>query len=266
MSRAIPEAAQSAVDRYTGLLNATLPGVVSGIYLTGSIALGDWRPERSDLDILVVTSRALGPADLAALAGLHARLAERPFPDAIYAGHDDVGRAAAAGSPGLPHAVDGNFQSDGYLADPVLWATLDRRGVTVLGPSAASLGAGPDPAWLRAWNLGNLASYWRPWAAGLRGWAGRQEPGQPLGAAAAMHGLLGPGRLHYTITTGGLLAKTDSAEYTDKLVPGYGELLGRAREGRLGGDTVEFTARDAFAMSDLIEAVADAADRFAAGA
>jgi hypothetical protein len=71
--------------------------------------------------------------------------------------------------------------------------------------------------------------------------------------------MVGPGRLHYTIATGGLLAKTAAAEYTARHFPGFDELLARAKAWRLGDDSVTFTTADGLATCDLVEAVADAA-------
>ena len=144
----------------------------------------------------------------------------------------------------------------GIVPDPVLWATLDRCGVTVRGKAAQELGAAPDPTWLREWNLGNLASYWRPWAAQGRSVLSCREPAAPGNAEATVFGLLGPGRLHYTISTGGLLAKTAAADYTARLFPGFDEPLARAKAWRLGDDSVVFTTVDGLATCDLVEAVA----------
>ncbi|HEX9623392.1 MAG TPA: hypothetical protein VF979_03375 [Streptosporangiaceae bacterium] len=261
MSAAIPAEAQTAIDRYLAQLDEALPGVCDGVYLTGSIALGDWCSGRSDLDVLTVTTRKLEDTDIEVLAGLHAGLAGQPYLDAIYIDADEVGRVPLTGIPGLPHSVGGVFSANGYLPDPVLWATLDRCGVTVRGKPAAELGAAPDPAWLREWNLGNLESYWRPWTAQARTVLGAREASTPTNAEGTVFGLLGPGRLHYTVTTGGLLAKTAAADYTARQFPGYAELLARAKTWRLGDNSVAFTTPDGLATCDLVEAVADTAAR-----
>jgi hypothetical protein len=261
VSQAIPAEARNTIDSYLAQLDQALPGVCVGAYLTGSIALGDWCPGRSDLDVLTVMTRKPDDADTDVLAELHARLSGRPYLDAIYLGPGEVGRVPEAETPGLPHSVDGVFSLNGYVPDPVLWATLDRCGVTVRGKAAQELGAAPDPAWLRAWNLGNLASYWRPWAAQARSVLDRREPAAPGNAEATVFGLLGPGRLHYTIRTGGLLAKTAAAGYTARHFPGSDELLARAKAWRLGDDSVAFTTADGLATCDLAEAVANDAVR-----
>jgi hypothetical protein len=259
MSQTLAGTAKAAADRYLDLLAQALPGAVDGVYLTGSIALGDWRENRSDLDILTITNRALSETDVDALGRLHARANERPHLDAIYVSRGDLGVVPAAGDPGLPHAVNGLFERSGYLPDPVLWATLDRGGMTLLGPPAAELGAGPDPAWLRNWNLGNLRSYWLPWAANARARLAEHHASVPLDSEIVTFALLGPGRLHYTIATGEILAKTAAADYTARLFPGHDELLTRAKAWRLGDDSVQFYQADALTACDLIEAVTQAA-------
>jgi predicted nucleotidyltransferase len=262
MSPHLDATARAAIDRYLDLLNSALGGAADGVYLTGSAALGDWRPGRSDLDILTVTSRPLGDAEIEALAGLHESAADRPYLDAMYVFRADVGQRLPPRHPGVPHVIDGAFRRDGYLPDPVLWATLHRHGLTILGQKAADLGAAPDPAWLREWNLGNLESYWLPWAADARIRLAARDPEEPLPASVMSWGLLGPGRLHYTIATGGLIGKTATADYTARLFPEFAELLAMAKAWRLGDDTVTFMLADGQASCDLIDAViADARSR-----
>jgi len=260
----LPPQARSAVDEYLAALDAALPGLARGVYLTGSAALGDWRPGRSDLDILTVTRRPLDDGDLAALESLHAAIPGRPYRDAVYVPAAAVGArpdpgagpGKGGGTAGLyPSAVDGAFHRARYRPDPVLWATLDRHGLTVRGAPAGSLGAGPGEEWLRDWNHGNLESYWRRWAGRGRGMLAGHDPGDPLPAHVVAWFVLGPGRLHATITTGQVISKTAAADYTARLVPRHAGLLARAKAYRLGGDGGLFTFADGAAACDLIEAV-----------
>lgn len=124
--------AQSALDEYLAPLDAVLPG--AWVYLTGSAVLGDWRPGRSDLDILTVTPHPLDEAGLDAIGALHAGLPWRPYRDAVYLHRDDLGARPQPDGPGSPHVIDGVFSRSGYEPDPVLWATLDQHGLTVQGP------------------------------------------------------------------------------------------------------------------------------------
>lgn len=254
MGLALDPVAWSAVREYVGLLDEVMPG--AWVYLTGSAVLDDWQQERSDLDILTVLP---GSADLDALEALHAALPDRPYRDAVYVPRDLVGSRPRPGDPGLPHAVDGVFRRAGHEADPVLWATLDRHGLAVRGPAAASLRAAPDPGWLREWNRGNLRSYWRPWAAQSRALMAGRSPESPLPVYPVAWGALGPGRLHCTIATGQIISKSAAADYTALLCPGQAGLLARAKAWRLGDDTACFTVADGLACCDLVDAVVDQA-------
>lgn len=258
----LPREARAALGEYLAALDAALPGIARGIYVTGSAALGDWRQGRSDLDILTVTARDLDDGELSTLETLHAGIQGRPYRDAMYIPAGDIGAHPGAGR-GYPSAVDGAFQRARYRPDPVLWATLDRHGVTVRGPDAHTLGADPGEAWLRDWNHGNLKSYWRPWAANGRAILAGRDPGQVLPAGTVPWAVLGPGRLHATITTGHILSKTAAADYTAKLLPEHGDLLARAKAHRLGDDGESFTVADGYAACDLVEAVVDDARRLA---
>jgi hypothetical protein len=260
----LPHEARVALDEYLAALDVALPGIARGIYITGSAALGDWRPGRSDLDILMVTERHLGDGEVAALEALHGGIPGRPYRDAIYIPAGAIGvRPAPTGEDGTdldtvgryPNAVDGVFHRARYRPDPVLWATLDRHGLTVRGPKARSLGADPGEAWLRDWNHGNLESYWRPWAANVRAAMTGRDPGTLLPDGVVPWAALGPGRLHATITTGEIISKTAAADYTAKLLPEHRELLARAKAHRLGDDGEPFTVADGYAACDLIDAV-----------
>jgi hypothetical protein len=59
-------------DLLTGI-RALLGEQFTGMYLVGSLALGDFRPRESDLDLIIVTAGALADEYIAALSDLHQR-------------------------------------------------------------------------------------------------------------------------------------------------------------------------------------------------
>jgi nucleotidyltransferase-like protein/aminoglycoside adenylyltransferase-like protein len=252
MSAILDPDARTALDGYLARLDTVLPD--AWVYLTGSVALDDWQPGRSDLDILVVTPAELGDADLSALDALHAALPAKPYLDAVYVHRDQLGKPDQAG---VPCAIDGVFQQDAHEVSPVLWATLDRYGVPLRGPAVCTLGAGPDLNWLREWNMDNLTSYWRPWAVRARDVLAGQAAQAPVSAENVAWAGTGPGRLHYTIATGGIISKCAAADYTAKLFPEFATLLARAKAWRLGDSTMTFSTPDGLTACDLIDAVID---------
>jgi hypothetical protein len=50
------------VDTYLGTVEAQAPGLVEGLYLVGSVALGDFRPRTSDIDFVAVTTTPPDPS------------------------------------------------------------------------------------------------------------------------------------------------------------------------------------------------------------
>jgi len=68
--------------RYLAAFDARHPGRLTGLYLVGSIALGDFKPGRSDIDVVVVTSDPLALGDVEQIHTDLATLHPRPFFDA----------------------------------------------------------------------------------------------------------------------------------------------------------------------------------------
>ncbi|GAA1978414.1 nucleotidyltransferase domain-containing protein [Catenulispora subtropica] len=249
-----------AANRFLRSLNATLaPGLVRGFYVVGSAALGSWRPGRSDLDVLVLLERALTASELAAVSAMHAELeASRgagPHSDGHYVTPDTLGVRSEAG---VPTVVDGVLDPEPHRTDPVLWALLDRNGITLRGPKASELGAAPDPAWLREWNHRNLESYWRSQLT-HRSRLATRDPKSAIDPYLLAWDVTGPGRLHATIATGQIISKEAAADYTADLFPHYADLCARAMAYRLGNQTVTHTASEALRALDLVEAVCDSA-------
>ncbi len=73
----LPTAVSALLETLLAGLRQALCDNVVGCYLRGSLALGDFDPETSDVDILVATERPVSEAEFEALAALHARVPAR---------------------------------------------------------------------------------------------------------------------------------------------------------------------------------------------
>lgn len=263
-----PSRVPAEVDTYLAALDEVLPSsAVTGVYLVGSTALGDYRPGQSDLDILTLTHLPLPHTELDALDAMHRALEKgmQPHLDAEYAPRDCVSRLPRQNEPGHAHVVDGQFNRGPHGQELVLWATLDQCGVTLRGPEAKSWDAAPDASELLAWNLANLDSYWRAnYGQHVRDVLGPREPDSELSTSLAVWVAAGPGRLHRTIATGEVISKTASLDYAAELFPAYAPILMRAKASRLGDESVGFVARDGLALADFVDELCDDAARLAA--
>lgn len=251
---------QTELDAYLAGLDRTLPhDTVAGVYLTGSIALGDYHHGQSDLDILTLTTRPLHDEELTALDELHQRLKRetQPHTDAAYVPRECVGTLPDVDAAGQGYVVDGVFRRGGDQQDLVVWAILDLCGVTLRGPEAKTLGAAPDPAAFRAWNRGNLEEYWHAQATRLRDGLGERPEDEPMPAFFAVWFGTGPGRLHRTIATGEIISKSASADYTAQLFPAYRDLLARVKATRAGDESITYSVRDGLDLCDLVEGICE---------
>lgn len=110
------------------------------MYLYGSLATGDFAPERSDVDFLIVTDDVLPRDIVAALGAMHVRLVASGDPWATSLEGSYIPRAAMrrwdpadAHHPHLAH--DAPFQIAEHGADWVIQRhVLRERGVVLAGP------------------------------------------------------------------------------------------------------------------------------------
>ncbi|NOZ29825.1 MAG: DUF4111 domain-containing protein [Chloroflexi bacterium] len=139
-----------------------------GLYVHGSLAIGDFDPLRSDVDFVVVTDGELPDEMLPALEAMHARLAASGMRwakklEGSYIPRDALRRydPARARHPAL--RVDGSFGVDGHGSDWVIQRHILReRGIVVAGPSPRDLIDPVRPDELRRAALGILHEWWAP--------------------------------------------------------------------------------------------------------
>ncbi len=123
-----------------------------GLYVSGSLMMGDFEPASSDIDFLAVTSRPLDASDLPRIAELHNVLAGRPFGERLEGSYAAKDCLHPWGIPGNIVSVEpGTSPAYGpgdYSADN-MWA-LRNASVDLLGPPSAALMPEVDPNTLRA--------------------------------------------------------------------------------------------------------------------
>ena len=212
---ALPSLVREVCSEYLELADAESPGLVTGLYLVGSLALGGYRPDHSDLDFLAVTSRRPEAGDVAGLRKLHAEMARRrsrPVLDGVYVRAADLSRPPAEADGAVRANLGQVSTEDHYEPNPVTIHLLARRGIAFRGPDIADLGLRDDPGALRAWVVDNLRTYWKPW---VDRWA------RSIGPRALANGpvewvVLGVPRLHFTLTSGEVCTKEDAARYASR--------------------------------------------------
>lgn len=210
--------ASAVLSRFRDALERRAPGMFTACHVIGSIALGDARPGKSDIDLVLIRDTTVSNARTVDI--LEAVLAEvrqtrpKPFIDGLVLSTGDL----EAG----PDRIDGDrpiiFDSrvrpggDGSARNPVTWQTLRQCGIAVWGEPIDMARLWHDPARLDRWTRENLESYWLQWLAksdrllSRFGWVS-------LGEWATEWGVLGVTRLHYTLATGEVASKHGAGVY-----------------------------------------------------
>jgi hypothetical protein len=244
----------TALGNYLDIVDSTAAGLVEGLYVVGSFALGDWQADRSDIDVVVITAEPASDEDFATLRTAHALLGERqPLPsiDGPYLAWGDLIAAPATGLH-RPWALDGALHHDGdcFEINPITWFTLATYGVTVRGPTPEKLNIWLSTEDRVRFVIDNLTSYWARVADDVE--AACQDPTATFDRAAFEWCALGALRLHYTAFTGDVTSKRGAGEYGIVVTPDSMHItLSAALHVRAGGQGV-VTRLMMLAAADII--------------
>lgn len=214
----LPAEAERATARHLELADAAAPGLVVGLYLTGSLGFGgEFHPARSDLDFVAVLERRPDAATAERLAEVLREVGRRyprPSYDGFHIARADLLRPPGE-FPGGPSVLEGTVAADGrFGVSPVTWHELARHAVPVRGPRLTEADVRTDDAALRAYTYANLTEYWADRVEQLRGARERVLGGDPAKAEWVTDWfVLGTARLHHCLATGALTSKDGAGRH-----------------------------------------------------
>jgi hypothetical protein len=139
-----------------------------GLYLTGSLADGDFNPLTSDIDFLIITDEAVSDEELATLSVMHARLRASGAKWATHIEGVYVSRAALQrydpAQSRYPHlGADGHFGVEAHGGESVIQRySLREHGVSVAGPDPRAFVDPIKADELRAATMSLLREWWAP--------------------------------------------------------------------------------------------------------
>jgi hypothetical protein len=253
----LPNGAAGAIDRYLDAADRAVPGLVVGLYVVGSLALGDYRPERSDIDVVAIVASEPNGAQRSLLAEIHRVVATRV--DGPYLTADALRRKPDTIGP-VPHHVDGVFEvGDCHEVSPITWAILADGAITVRGDPPTALGVRADVAAVRDFSEQNLRKYWAGWARAISALLEDADDNDTMEARMLEWGVLGASRVHCAATTGRVVSKLDAGTYArDEFGPDWYDVVDLAIASRRGDiDEVQVGAlRRACAFVQLVSASA----------
>lgn len=204
----LPVDAHHRIETLLADLDQSLPDVISGLHVVGSIALGDYQPGHSDIDVIVVTRHPLGEADVATVDAVHQRDRSKPGGSlqASYLTTSSLATNADPQVPSVSHLEGTTTYGTDFEVNPVTWRNLVRHAVAVRGTPTSKWMRDPRDADVAAFCRANLVEYWRPMAERIL-----DEP-RPTDASTLEWVGLGPARLVHTIETGEIISKTEAGK------------------------------------------------------
>jgi len=230
-------------DYSKGLL-ALFGDNLTGIYLTGSAALGGYHAGKSDIDFTVVMEQPLNCGQVSELKALHAQIKAK-YPKSKLEGHyltlAELGKEPDAIEPVVAY-YGGKVARSYHGINAVTWFTLKKHGLTVWGRPAPELAFDASEADLLGYVIGNVNSYWSGWLArsqrtfSLRGL-------YALTAAAVEWGVAGISRMSFTLAERDVTSKDTALAYALQRTPAkYGRILREARRIRTGVGSKQYAS------------------------
>lgn len=213
----LPEDAAALLAAWMPGAQAALGDALVGLYLRGSLALGEGDPVMSDLDVFAVTAHPVTEAEFAALAALHTRLERLPNHFAGQMEGPYIDRAAAR------RFVPGQAHPTVYRGEPLArrlhganWV-LERwmvreRGVTLCGPDPRTLIDPITPDGLRSAVRARLPD-WLAWAEQT------DDPDWPLPLSHKAYVVETMCRALHTLATGELASKPQAVAWALATLP-----------------------------------------------
>ncbi len=207
----IPETVAEITERYLEL--AQEAGVApAALYLTGSVALDDFREGLSNINFVAVNQDPPPREELLLLGEVHKTLrTEYPQPwfSGIYVTWADLARDPALSSK-IHGQIEGHWGTVGSAdANPAVWMTLRSHPLAIRGPESPEVWA--DPAVFKRWNLDRINTFWRSWMS-------RNED-KPMTAQALLFCMPGILRAHYGIATGDVTSKSGACQHGFTVIP-----------------------------------------------
>lgn len=216
-----PDSIDRAVTSYLAASDRLLPGAITDLAVTGSTALGAYRDGASDIDLVAVLGDkwrerrdlllrlrllhlAQGPRILGRLVrglGLSATC------NVSFIWASELTLPVSQIRPVASHVGELFQPQRAFDVNPVVWQELVTGGIAVRGRDVAEWGLDPEPDRLKPWVRKNLQFYWTSLA-------DKSEHGRlPFRASRVEWCLLGPARMHATLSTGDIISKDAAGEY-----------------------------------------------------
>ena len=202
-------AINAVLNRLLADVQAALGDRFVGMYLHGSLASGDFDPERSDIDFVVVTASALPDTLIPVLAALHTRLIDSGLRwatklEGTYFPQQALRRYTPSDAL-YPSLNESSFYMGGHGSDWVIQSHILREhGIVLAGPAPRDLIDPVTPDDLRRAMRALLHEWWAPML---------HDTARLRSAEYQAYAVLTMCRALYTLETGAVVSKPVAARW-----------------------------------------------------
>ena len=227
LSPSITSLLEDLLSRLQTLLSSNLVG----LYLRGSLATGDFEPDRSDVDLLVVLDHPVDEVQFQQLKDLHDQIANL---DNAYAKRLEIAYIDRAGirkfQPGREYPTLGQGEELGWQEHGTNWLMerwmVREHGIPLFGPDPETLIDPINPAEIKAAAVERLQD-WAVWA------EDESDPDWQLPRSHKAYAVETICRGLYTVGHGRLVSKHEAVNWALKAIPKpWRDLVNRSRAWR----------------------------------
>ncbi|CAN7400862.1 aminoglycoside adenylyltransferase domain-containing protein [Rossellomorea sp. LjRoot5] len=217
----VPKIVHSVLDEYIRLFNTYLPETLEGLYLHGSVALGAFVNDSSDIDFITVTNRRLTTEDSDALNRIHTTLQQtfqKPEMDGVYILKEDIGKmdpSCKDDTEMYAYYNNGELNFGEYFNfNPITWYLVKHKEIRVVGPEISSSFSGPSAEELCQYVLQNMNTYWAGRLHSIEESVDevKHYPTAMIDAEIEWS-VLGVLRQYYTLKEASIISKQDAGQY-----------------------------------------------------
>ena len=209
----IPDVVQIITQLEVGL-SQIKPNWIEGIYLTGSITMDDFHPQKSDVDFVVLYNELPTQEIINQLIDLHysiQKLHSKPVLNGIYLTRQNL-QANNLTVGQVIHFQDGKLTQGPFEMGAITLYELKTTAYTMTGTPLSQLPIDIDLAHIKRFMHANINSYWQRWLTKHSSLLGRKGL-LVLFPILTEWGVLGIARQLYTLKQGKIVSKRVAGVY-----------------------------------------------------
>jgi len=253
MTNKIPLTADAILQELLARITELKPGFITGMYITGSIPLNDFHPNKSDIDFLVLCKELPTASFRSQLERLHKRI-DRKFKTKLNGCYIMHASLNVHHSPSKTLCYqEGRMNESTFQMAPVTLFELKTTAITVMGIPAQELPVDVTITDVNKFLYENINTYWKNWVDKHSSFSIYRLL-LILFPRLSEWVILGVARQLYTLRTGKITSKTGAGYYCMEQLPDkYHSIIQRAIKIRNDNSDHLLTVRSSYYVQPSVK-------------